>query len=261
MGEDGTIYPLQNRIDQGYAVRLPRTNPARHSGNAVFVNQLGEKITFYVEEISVDFAMSGSTAQSRKLRQFFPHSIVQPSVRVTGIAPNSYEYNRLAAFVRLSHRYTLMGRSLRTMHVPFRNVLDANGETYAIPTIQFALSNATNIVTVSQGRNVKGRHKPWRLEGYVKSMKAGAERFQQAPAFQFDFVVAESLQGPNLGIWNDHAVLGSQIASWAQIFRKRGENGFIRNPNLDISGIVDDVIDGVEGIIDDIGDNIDDLLP
>jgi hypothetical protein len=223
------IYPGQNQLNRGYAVQTPKVDPAKRNGNGRFVNQLGEKITFYIEQIEANFEMAGQTAQSRSLRQFFPHNMVQPSIMVTGIAPNSYQYNRLADFVRVSHVLSLRGRGLRDQNKPFRNFLDAQGRTVMIPTIRFDISNGTEF-KLRNGRTIKGIHKPWKLEGYVRSMTAGAEHFQQAPPFQFEFVIAESLSKPaypNFGIWNDFAVTGDQIRSWMEIFKSHGKKGFV----------------------------------
>lgn len=218
------IYPMKNSLGRGYAVRLPSGNPTKKA-NGRFINILGEYIDLYIEDIQSDFSMAGSTGQSRTLRQFFPHNMVQPSIQVTGISTNSHHYNKLAAFIRVSQHLALAGQRLRESDIPFRNILDANGHVVAIPTIRFLISNGTKDFDIPRhGRTIKGIHKPWRLEGYVKSMAAGAERFQQAPRFAFEFLIAQSQSG----IWHDHAVVGDQIRSWMQIFRGGGKHGFIR---------------------------------
>lgn len=199
--------------------------------NARFINVLGEYIDFYVEDIQADFSVAGSTGQSRTLRQFFPHNMVQPSIVVSGTQPNSHQYNRLGAFIRVSQYLALAGLRLRDDNTPVRNAT-ADGRNFIIQTVRLLISNGTKDVVVPSGRTIKGVHRPWRLEGYVKSMQAGAERFQQAPAYAFEFIIAESQSG----IWQDHAVIGDQIRSWMQIFQSAGKNGFVRPGDTNTGG-------------------------
>lgn len=216
------IYPMQNSLGRGYAVSTP--NASLQGTNARFINVLGEYIDFYIEDIQADFSMAGSTGQSRTLRQFFPHNFVQPSIVVSGTQPNSHQYNRLAAFIRVTQHLSLSGLRLGNDNKPVRTATDAQGNVFIKETVRLLISNGTKDYNVIHGRNVKGIHKPWRLEGYIKSMQAGAEHFQQAPQYQFEFLVAKSQSG----IWKDHAVLGDQIRSWTEIFNNFGpRQGFI----------------------------------
>lgn len=214
----GKIYPLQNRLKKGYGVADPDVNPAGKEANARFVNQRNEKIDFWVEDMSANFEMTGSTAQSRELRQFIPHNVVQPSVTVIGRAPNSFQYNRLSAFIRASHWNALhldaLGSSVR-----HENYL---GKTMTVPTIRLIIRNRSDGPFPYSGRHVKGVHVPWAVEGYVKSMGAGAKRHDPAPQFQFEFLISESLMKPNLGLWRDTRVYGSQIKPWLDFIKKDG---------------------------------------
>lgn len=216
----GKIYPLQNSVKRGYGVSDPDVNPAEHDSNGRFVNQKNEKIDFWIEEISTSFGMSGTTAQSRTLRQFMPHSITQPSIQVVGRAPNSFQYNRLASFVRASHWNALhTGQLARDGFVRHENI---GGRTVTVPTIRLVIRNGSTKAFPYNGHTVKGVHVPWALEGYVKSMKAGAKRFDQAPQFVFEFFIAESLVSQNLGLWKDVRVFGSQIKPWLDWIKKDG---------------------------------------
>lgn len=217
----GKIYPLQNPLKRGYGVADPDVNPAGKSPNARFVNQRNEKIDFWVEDMIANFSMTGTTAQSRSLRQFIPHNVVQPSITVTGRAPNSFQYNRLASFIRASHWNALNVNQLVEQGIAVRHEMDL-GRSMPVPTVRLVIRNGNDSRFPYNGRNVKGIHVPWALEGYVKSMKAGAERFNQAPQFQFEFLIAESLMKPNLGLWRDTRVYGSQIKPWLDFIKKDG---------------------------------------
>ncbi len=264
--QSGNIYPLQNPLDQGYGVTAFPKSPSKLGANARFVNIRGEAIEFWIEEMTANFGMTGTTGQSHKLRQFFPHNIVQPSITVTGIAPNSYQYNRLAAFIRVAQHDGLLGQELRTLGIPLRNVIDSTGQTVLIPTVQLIIRNGSGAANGKGGGNfpydgvrknlkgVKGTHQAWKLEGYIKTMQAGASGPKggdsyYAPAFQFEFLISES-QGPsggnsNIGIWNDVSVSGDDILPWIDIFKASGKKGFQRDkvpPIPSIPGIVGGIL-------------------
>lgn len=227
-------YPLENPIARGYAVRLPDSDPVDNQWNGRFLDLRGDKIHFWIEDIEANFAMAGSTAQSRHVRQFFPHNMVQPSIIVRGIAPNSYQYNRLANFVRQAQWDAVSGQELARAGIDLRGEPDN-----PITTLNLTIRAGITGLYPPTGRTVKGRHKAWKLEGYVKSMSAGAKRFEQAPRFQFEFLIAASklADGSNVGIWSDTAVQGDILKSWMDIFKSRGAEGFVqptgtKNPDL-----------------------------
>lgn len=220
----GQIYPLQNPIKRGYGVADPDINPAERQSNGRMTNQKGENIEFWVEEIVANFAMTGSTAQSRNVRQFMPHNVVQPTITVIGRAPNYFQFNRLASFVRASHYNALhTGQQIREELTP-------GGHKVKVETVRLLVRNGRepgvwNAQRTAEGKRVKGIHVPWLVEGYIKSMKAGGERFNPAPQFAFEFFVAESIfkQGNiNMGMWEDVRVYGSELKPWLDWINKSG---------------------------------------
>lgn len=195
---------------------------AKHA-NGFMTNQIGEEVDFYIEEMSVDFAMGGKSAQSRRVREFFPRNFVQPSLMITGTAPSSYEFNRLAAFVRGTHLYAVSGRELRAAGVAYRTVKDKTGIT-PLNTVRLHIESGGR----NTRRNHKGRHRPWIVEGYVKNMQAGAEKENHAPQFSFEFVVANTISG---AIYKDSAVQARRILPWMDIFVGRSRHAFIEAPS------------------------------
>lgn len=231
-GRFAEIYPLKNPIDQGYAVKIPNVDPKEKDANGRMTNQYGETIDFYVEEIEASFEMTGTTAQSRNVRQFMPHNIVQPVIMVTGRAPNNFQYNRLASFVRASQYAainlgeatleTITGRS--NPKVETVTLLVKNGKEPGVFNGKVGSGNT--------GRHVKGIHVPWEVQGYIKKIQAGGERFNYAPKFQFEFSVAESnfKQGTiNMGMWEDVLVQGQELKPWLDWINKKGEFVTVEN--------------------------------
>jgi hypothetical protein len=72
-------------------------------------------------------------------------------------------------------------------------------------------------------------------------MKAGGERFNPAPQFQFEFFIAESIfkQGDiNIGMWQDTRVYGAELRPWLDWIKKSGDfvtvqEGGASNDSLD----------------------------
>jgi hypothetical protein len=229
----GGIYPLNNPIDKGYGVRDPELKNVTANGR--FTNQANEKLDFWIEEIEANFGMTGSKAQSRGVREFMPHNINQPTITVTGRAANSFQYNRMASFVRASHYDALnleeLGTTVRTMLVGNKEEGFAETRVKA-DTVRFVLrKQPEGSPQPWSGRHVKGSHVPWVLEGYIKSFKAGAERFEVAPQFTFEFSVAsselsETGGGKEIGIWSDTQILGNEIKPWLSWITK-GKNNFV----------------------------------
>lgn len=223
-------YPLDNRLDRGYGVATPDIDPASRQWNGRLIDMRGQRIHFWIEDIEASFAMGGTTAQSRTLRQFFPHNMVQPSVTVRGRAPNSFQYNRLASFVRRAQSDVVSAKELGRNGINLRTRGLQGGGDSVVSTVELTVRAGITSKYPFSGRTVKGRHKAWKLEGYIKSMPAGGQRFNQAPAFQFEFLIAESelSQSANIGIWSDTAVQGNQILPWITIFKSRGKEGFVQ---------------------------------
>lgn len=220
------IYPLQNRVSTGHdAETVPRSHypGLAKQANGKMWNQLNQWVYLWIEEIEADFGLSGSYAQSRTKRQFYPHNIIQPSVKVTATFPSQHAANLFSAFVHTSHHYALRGVELRERVIPARN--RPGDSSTLVPTVKFLLNGGNSRFNGS--KTSKGNHRPWLLEGYIKTVDAGAERFDYAPTRQFEFTIAESVQSKNIGIWNDEAVQGSTLASWMDIFSQNPLNDFV----------------------------------
>lgn len=243
----GDIYPLDNRIDTGYDT-LFHSGAASYKGrNARLTNPFSESIPLIIEEIETSFQMGGTTAQSAELRQFYPRNFVQPTLTVRGRMPNGFQYNRLASFVRVAQIAALGKRFLRHSGT----VRTSKSGTY-IPTMLFTV-NGSDDKLHARKRHWKGPHKPLRLEGYVKTIQAGAEHHNQAPPFEFEFVAAHSHFSGSVGIYSDDRSEGTEILPWIDIFEARKGKG-IYSPTRTKKGsraVTDDVPDINDDNIED----------
>lgn len=161
-------------IDKGgFWITHPQLSPDKdgkpaHKANAYLENPQHERVFMWVDDVTADFAMTGNVAQSRKQREFFPHNFTQPSIHVHCQTPNSYQYNRLGAFIREGQKQGMVqqGDVLRLR-------IASGGEEAA--------------------RHVmKGHHNHISVDGYVTTAPRGAERFINAPDYEFDFVITHA---------------------------------------------------------------------
>jgi hypothetical protein len=193
------------RIGKGYFVNLPRRNPRDKRPSMYLENQAGKRIYLWVTDVTASFEMGGSFAQSVRNRSWYPRNFTQPTISFTGVAPNSYQFNRLAEFVR--------GSQLRALR-------DQDG------------GGIIKLVMPSRGidvkRGQKGRHQAYTMNGYIKNVARGAKRFENVPTWTFDFILAFSYQG----LFKTNEATTRALMSWADVVKNPGFNsGFVTDPD------------------------------
>lgn len=208
------------RPDTGYAVNLPDVSANdKDNWTARLIKPNNKYLNLWVEEASIDFSVSGSFGQSRWKREFYPRSFNQPVLTLTGRMPNQREHNKLAAFVRESHSEALninpfTGASA-TERTTVKTKTYPNAPDVPLPTVSLIMKND---VIGGRLRNQKGGRRGMKLEGYIKSINAGAIKFEHAPAFEIEFVVAAS--DGTVGIYSDKLTAGSKIVDWMTLFKE-----------------------------------------
>lgn len=182
MGKSWTPNATDISIDQGWDgwVRRPNIAPdaagePTNGANAILTRKNSQMIGLWVNEITADFQMSGIMAQSKDRRTFFPHNFVAPVFQVSGQTTNSYEYNRLALFVR--HSQLNLANDIDD---PLRLIVP-----YPEKETSF-------------NRPQRGSHTDIDLEGYATTINAGAERWMNAPNWTFAFTITRALQFPGI---------------------------------------------------------------
>jgi hypothetical protein len=176
-------------ISQGYYVSLPSTDPADNNPSAQLENIRGDTIGLWISNFSIDFSMGGTYAQSMRLRQYMPRNLIQPVIHVEGQMPNSFQYQRLAEFVRESHYDTLFPQTLVTDQQMLSFTL------FAGHLGDLTLFSAGGKRKAKMGDYVvqgKGPHALQHFRGYIQSIQRGAQQFINAPTYTFDFVPSYS---------------------------------------------------------------------
>jgi len=183
-------------------VKSPNLPPNNSSGeltnraNAVLIGANNKRIGLFVNQIETEFSLAGEVAQSQSQQQFFPHNFTQPRLRISGQAPNSYEFGRLGEMVRESHRAAIddgdRGLSEAYRKVEFKYVGgDKNAKSYNRRGP--IAGNASRERTGSLNRTTKGQPSRIHLQGFVSNMQRGAERFNVAYDWSFEFVVLRAV--------------------------------------------------------------------
>jgi len=210
------------RVDTGYAVNLPNVDPnTKDNWTIRLIKPNNKYLNLWVEDASIDFSMHGSTGQSRWKREFYPHSFNQPVLKLMGRMPNQREYNKLAAFVRESHAEALRVNKNLTEKTN-AGVKSYAGTRIPLPTVTLIMNpryyyNDRAIDAKRSPRNQKGGRKGMELEGYIKSIAAGSKKFEFAPQFEIQFIIASS-KG-SVGIYDDKLRAGSKITDWMTLFK------------------------------------------
>lgn len=162
----------------------------------------GPSVNLWVNNVEIDFGLSGTTAQSAKIRSFFAHNSNPPIFTVQCQAPNQYVYGKTIEFMRSSQR----GFSdLAYLHI-------RGGGNKA--------NNST-----------RGPHKDLSAEGYVETVARRHDNQQRgAQTFTFSFVTAFMHQP-----WVDTAYDPPPILTWKDVVEKIIANdpnaGFAANPD------------------------------
>jgi hypothetical protein len=171
-----------------------------HSGNTV---------SMYVFDVSIDFGLSGSTAQSSGTRSFFPRNLTQPSIHIAVQCPTQRHMAELAEFVRMTQK---------NMWEPV--------------TLEIKQRNKTLYRNV--GRRLKGTHSPIKATGYVKSIPREHNANEASPEVTFDFLV-EQLLSP----WVDELAPVRRLKTWHDIIEgvlKNDTNaGFVDDPDANVA--------------------------
>lgn len=238
-----------NTFDFGKGVhaRLPSIEPGlgRHAQdwNVSLKNPSGENILLWIWEVEVAFSLGGVTGQSHHRRQFFPRNLTQPTLLLKGTAPNNFQYNRLASFVRTSQEQALGAASFKTG----RAFTDGS----VVPTTQLHLRSGKAFGR-KDGRTTRGTHKAWVCEGYIKTVAGGATRFEFAKDYEIEFILVSSEQSGGTGIFEDTSVRGSRLLPWLDIFEKGAKAEALKTDNIieTVALTAGDIASGVATIFD-----------
>lgn len=199
---------MQAPTNRGYDTNATKHATRRPNG---WLTYRGAEVPLWVQEVTIDFSMSGQTAQSSRTRTFFAHNFQQPAFGINCQFPTQEAMAEVAQLVRRAHK------GLES--AMFLEVLGKRGPTH---------------------RNLKGASQNLAAEGYVLSFPREHMQHVYAPELTFGFTV-ERMISPHQ--WGDSPVKIRKLKSWHDIVEsvmKHDPNaGFTADPdaNLGISGV------------------------
>lgn len=163
-------------VNRGYYVTGNKKS-AQPGNSTGYLEINGQRVDLWIYNIEMDFQIGGAFAQSAREQSWYPRNFIAPKVRITGQTANQAEYGNLVEFMRLSQRKAIDWRKASPQENTTKFIIhSAGGHKYT-----------RNGVTT-----VKHAHDPFIFFGHILNVTRNHERFQFAPEFQFEFVVAYS---------------------------------------------------------------------
>lgn len=186
-------------IDQGYFVKSPNVAANHNTATGYLKDQDDQHFYLWIHDITGSFEVSGSNVQAESSRTWFPRYMTQPKLTITGQTANQYEYGRLAEFIRVTQ-----DKSLRFDKV-----------AHDLNTVTLGVQGHGGIKTPT---GVRYSRTPILCQGHIKSIERHTERWNNAPQFTFDFIVAFSTQG----LYTIDQSEIDQLPKWMDIVTNKG---------------------------------------
>lgn len=271
--------------------------PASEStASGVLTDSAGGKIYLYVTSVSNQWSLVGSVSQTHSRRQFYPQHLVQDAIVIKGQCPSQHEYDRLVQFIETHHRKALgLTESSSPEYANsmnsgiFSSIFDksktndgkVSGVTFLLLPEDAEESwnhpEVTGQVTIvgggteyqvdydrstdwSKDKLKKGIYKipKVHVSGLITEIRAGAQRFVQAPEFEIGLKVIHDFTLLNENRYYDVRRLGGLASRFSQglgggfYTEKIKEADSYTDPLWDtIDGIVDGGLEAGQNIVDD----------
>lgn len=177
----------------------------------------GYQLGLFATSIDMDTELSGSTAQSKFVQDFYPNNFVQPAITVSGWCLDQEDYGTLCEFVHYCQTQSLQASagwpsSMTQLVILGRSSL-ASGSAYTgtirgLPdgtdgaNTKYGPFTSARAVTATYqkgasayNQSVKGDHDTIIAKGYVATMPRIHQQFEYAVQWQFSFIIAAMLHG------------------------------------------------------------------
>lgn len=206
-------------VAQGYDATAATLNAkrkanamARANGFLVTRNK-GPQMPMFVLATNIDTSIGGSSAQSQLVQDWYPRNFVQPVINVYGVSLDQEDYGTLCEFVHNS-QFDAVSSPSWPVSMTQLVVLGSSGWDSLPGMVRKEIVGAS-----SGGRGVqsqftqvgpnggpqnqshvnqivRGDHDAIIAKGYINSMPRIHQQFTYSTLWQFDFTVAQMLEGP-----------------------------------------------------------------
>jgi hypothetical protein len=152
-----------------------RVKTARTANGYIKDRTSGRSAGLWIRDFTADFALTGTEAQSKYKKDFFPRFLGQQKYKIIAQCFNQEHYRRTVKMIRQG-----MIRQLAT-------------GTTADDLFELRIEDRTYLNKYRH--RTRGGYQGWTLKGYIESIDDGAERFVNAPQIEFVFVLANATDG------------------------------------------------------------------
>jgi hypothetical protein len=182
--------------EQAYDIRATRISEGRRTAAFSHANAIlcdgTSKVEFFVQEITLNVGISGTTSQARYTRDFYAHNIILPSLAVKAQCLDQGDYGVLTEFIHQAQK----------------------------KAVGNAANNITQLEIKGGGIKVprpimKGPHERTCVQGFVLRIERKYKKGEYAPIFDFNFSIAQSFAGIYEGI--SASVFENQQTSWVSV--------------------------------------------
>lgn len=242
-GWDATATPLNSK----------RLAAAVNASNAIITDGSGDnafQMSIFVSDTEMDSAITGTTAQSQMVQDFYPHSFVAPSIVVTGWSLDQSDYGLLCEFIHNCQYKSITSNSsswpsFMTQLWVFGRDRNRGTDGTRQNTKGVTLSNPQNIMPnyqadpikgpkgVYYNQTIRGSHQPTVAKGYIQTMPRIHAQFEYAVQWQFSFVVAAMLQG----LYSESASLSKSILGLSTNSTNTWQNMLADAENVGVSTV------------------------
>jgi hypothetical protein len=174
----GETKPVVNP-NQGYAVNFPDQPSRSYRADKdhftiALVNDQNVTRHLWAHQISMNFELAGSYAQSASFRAFYPRNFVQPHIQISGQCASQADHASLIEFIRKCQLQAIRG---------------ANNTTGLI------IPQGSPESKITQQSGGRFEHQGHAFQGHILKADRTAERWVNAPEFQFEFLVVTASAG------------------------------------------------------------------
>lgn len=202
--------------NKGYDVTAPRFPESRRETAYSRANGTLNNNTFqwpmFVTDVSIDVALSGSTAQARLTRDFYPHNFVQPSFVIQGQALDQADYGMLCEFIHYSQQNSIANDgALLQLWIKGGGI---GGKRVSKGGVHVN-NKLLNQQKFQGNQMIRGGHNQILCQGYVTTMPRQHTAGVVSPTYTMSFAVAYMISG----IYSENMVQVQKQANWIDLLQ------------------------------------------
>lgn len=225
--------------NKGYMVSGTGKPANAISANAVLINRdidkdsEDRKFYLYVTDISNGWQLMGQKSQAAQSTVFYPMNVQQNDLVIKGICPSQHEYDRLVNFIKTHHN----------------TVQDPGGDKLHRVDFKFMPQKQAND---------RRLFPPMFVGGQILSIRAGHERHQFYPRFEFAMKVVEDVldQQERQSI-NVNVLEGNYLSTFGGNNGERFYHQNVQSQFTDLAHSIGSTVDSIQNVIEGVGNAAD----